>query len=96
LYLSLSVNVFNSQVLIDLTNNSKLAFGPLLIIALGLLFAAFRKSESYDFMKTEQVVLIGIVLFISANGSILINVLSLIILISSPKIFEGNRAGVVR
>jgi hypothetical protein len=96
LYLSASVNVFNSQFLIDLTNNSKLAFGPLLIIALGLLFVAFRKSESYDFIKTEQVILIGIVLFISANGSILINVLSLIILISSPKIFEGNRAGIVR
>jgi uncharacterized membrane protein len=88
--------VFNSQLLIDLTNNSKLVFGPFLIIALGLLLVAFRKSESYDFMKTEQVILIGIVLFISANGSVLINILSLIILITSLKIFEGHRAGVVR
>lgn len=96
LYLSFSVNAINSQLLIDLTNNITATFGPLLIVAVGLLLTVFRKSPFYDFINIEQVILIGFVFFVSANGSILISLLSLIVFVSLAKFLEGTSAGVTR
>jgi hypothetical protein len=96
LYLSFSVNIINIQLLIYLINNSVLVFGPFLILALGVLLTVFKKSQSYDFMNIFQLVLTGSVFFISAHGSILISLLSLVIFMSSLKILKGPIAGVVR
>jgi hypothetical protein len=77
-------------------NNIILSFGALLIIALGLLLAVFKKSHSYDFINIIQLILVGFVFFISTNGSILISLLSLIVFMSFPKILEGPIIGVDR
>jgi hypothetical protein len=95
-YLSYSVDVLNREFLSFLINNSVLVFGPLLILALGLLSTVFIKSQSYNFMSIVQVILIGFVFFISANGSILNSLLSLVVFMSSQKILKDPNIGVVR
>lgn len=96
LYLSISNNVINIQLSNYLINNIILSYGTLLIVFLGLVLAVFKKSRSYDFMKIVQMMLIGFVLFITANGSIIISLLSLFIFMSSLKILKGRVVGVVR
>jgi hypothetical protein len=96
LHLSFSVNVINSQLLIYLINNFILSFGTLLIVASVLLLAVVKKSHSYGFISIFQLILIGFIFFVSANGSILISLLSLIIFMSFPKILEGLITGVDR
>ena len=95
-YLSFSVNVLNSELLSYLINNSVLVFGPLLILALGLLLAVFKKSQSYDLINIFQLVLSGFVLFLSAYESILVSLLSFVVFLSSQKILKGPNVGVVR
>lgn len=96
LHLSFSVNVINSQLLIYLINNFILSFGTLLIVSSVLLLAVVKKSHSYGFISIFQLILIGFIFFVSANGSILISLLSLIVFISFPKILEGLITGVDR
>ena len=92
----MSVNVINIQLLNYLINNIILSYGTLLIVLLGLFLAVFKKSKSYDFMNIVQMMLIGFVLFTTANGSLIISLLSLFVFVSSPKILKGHVAGVVR
>lgn len=96
LHLSFSVNVINSQLLIYLINNFILSFGTLLIVSSVLLLAVVKKSYSYGFISIFQLILIGFIFFVSANGSILISLLSFIVLMSFPKILEGLITGVDR
>lgn len=96
LHLSFSVNVINSQLLIYLINNFILSFGTLLIVSSVLLLAVVKKSHSYGFISIFQLILIGFIFFVSANGSILISLLSFIVFMSFPKILEGLITGVDR